>query len=149
MPTIEVANPGTSTTEFIQSAATPKVKFYTKTWFPSDVSPSSPPRAAVLFVHGFLENVERYDHVFPVFASKGIQVTAFDQRGFGKTAKEGTEGAWKSNHGNTSRHLQYQDIAFMITDQESRLEKQYGVAKVPLFLVGHSMVRDTSMRSQR
>ncbi|KDN53253.1 glycosyltransferase family 8 protein [Tilletiaria anomala UBC 951] len=134
MPSIPVANPGTTSTEFVPSEAKPAIKFFVKRWTPS----TSPPTAAVLFIHGFLENIERYDHVFPVFASKGIAVTAFDQRGFGKTAKDGTD-SWKKNHGNTTRSLQYQDIAQFLKDERKRLDQEYGPRSVPLFLVGHSM----------
>ena len=56
------------------------------------------PLAQVLFVHGFSEHVERYD--FSEFASKGIQVTAFDQRGFGRTAaRTNTEGENETKKG--------------------------------------------------
>ena len=78
-------------------------RFYTKHWTPA---PTTPVRAAVLFVHGqvhththtysgalapgltpypratrFIERVERYDHVFPKYAENGIAVFGFDQRG--------------------------------------------------------------------
>ena len=78
-------------------------RFFTKHWTPA---PTTPVRAAVLFVHGqvhththvlwspctrtdtaparatrFIERVERYDHVFPKYAENGIAVFGFDQRG--------------------------------------------------------------------
>ncbi|KAF9175019.1 hypothetical protein BGX20_008771, partial [Mortierella sp. AD010] len=55
-------------------------EIYTKTWFPE-----GKPVASVVFVHGFGEHIVRYDHVFEEFNKAGIQVSSFDQRGFGKT----------------------------------------------------------------
>ncbi len=69
---------------------------------------------------------------------------AFDQRGFGKTAQHGneenSEQVWRREHGNTTRTLQYQDIAQMIRLQKKYYADKYGAqANIPLFVIGHSM----------
>ncbi|GAA5864113.1 hypothetical protein JCM3774_006385 [Rhodotorula dairenensis] len=101
-------------------------RFFTKHWTPTAPTPV---RAAVLFVHGFIERVERYDHVFPKYAQQGIAVFAFDQRGFGKTATYTP----KHSQGVTSWPQQFADIDFFL----SHVLKLYPV--VPVFLYGHSM----------
>ncbi|CEQ40198.1 SPOSA6832_01806, partial [Sporobolomyces salmonicolor] len=101
-------------------------KFYTKQWHP----PAGQPVIAQLcFVHGFIEHIDRYSHVFPRFASAGIAVYAFDQRGFGKTATYTP----KHSQGITSWPLQLGDLEFFI--QEARKAHE----GVPLYLFGHSM----------
>ena len=42
-------------------------KFYTRTW-----ATSGPPLATVVFVHGFAEHCDRYDHVFQRVAKAGV-----------------------------------------------------------------------------
>ncbi|GAA5838929.1 hypothetical protein JCM9279_003903 [Rhodotorula babjevae] len=99
-------------------------KFFTKQWLPQ-----GKPRAALLFVHGFIERVERYDHVFPKYAEQGIAVFAYDQRGFGKTATYTP----KHTQGVTSWPEQFGDI-------DHFLEHTLGLFPgVPFFLYGHSM----------
>lgn len=61
-----------------------RVKLYTKSWIPSGQV-----KATVVFLHGFGEHVNRYNHVFDAFATAGIKVRAFDQRGFGQTGRKG------------------------------------------------------------
>lgn len=73
-PLLPTMSTSTSSTSIIEGPHS--CQFFTKTW-----SPSSEPRAAVLFVHGFVEHVVRYDHVFASFADQGIAVFAYDQRG--------------------------------------------------------------------
>ncbi|GAA5856122.1 hypothetical protein JCM8547_002990 [Rhodosporidiobolus lusitaniae] len=101
-------------------------KFFTKTWTPPA---GTPVRAQLLFVHGFVEHIERYDHAFPRFADKGICVFAYDQRGFGRTA---TYTATKSN-GVTSWAQQLEDLEHFLKHAKSLNPT------VPLFLFGHSM----------
>ncbi|EIW80282.1 hypothetical protein CONPUDRAFT_165852 [Coniophora puteana RWD-64-598 SS2] len=64
--------------------------FYTRTYHPKD----PPVKAAVVFVHGFVEHIARYEHVFPVWAARGIAVFAYDQRGFGRTALGEEHAVW-------------------------------------------------------
>jgi acylglycerol lipase len=47
--------------------------------------PSAEPRAAMLLVHGIGEHSGRYERVGAAFADAGIDVLAFDQRGFGRS----------------------------------------------------------------
>ncbi|BGP41667.1 hypothetical protein JCM10449v2_005658 [Rhodotorula kratochvilovae] len=99
-------------------------RFFTKQWLPQ-----GKPRAALLFVHGFIEHIERYDHVFPRYAESGIAVFAYDQRGFGKTATYTP----KHTQGVTSWKEQFGDI-------DHFLEHALGLFPgVPFFLYGHSM----------
>ncbi|CAG8696691.1 5138_t:CDS:2, partial [Ambispora leptoticha] len=97
------------------------VQFYTKTW----KAFFEPPVATVVFVHGFGEHVNRYDHVFEKFQQKNIEVFAYDQRGFGQTA------ARNKNPGVTSWKLATADITHAL-----RLNRREGI---PQFLFGHSM----------
>ena len=46
---------------------------------------ASPPRAAMLLVHGIGEHSGRYEHVGRAFAAAGIDTLAYDARGFGQT----------------------------------------------------------------
>lgn len=98
-------------------------EFFTKTWTPT----GTPLVAQVLFVHGFVEHVNRYDHVFAHFAEKGIAVTGYDQRGFGQTA------AKTKSQGATSWKQALADISYFV---EAAATKD---PKTPLFLVSHSM----------
>lgn len=88
--------------------------------------------------HGFLDHVCRYDHIYPYFASKGILVIAYDQRGYGETAEKGMPHQWKQNHTDTSLALLVQDLDFMLRQQRARVAREYGAA-LPFFLMGHSM----------
>ncbi|TNY20527.1 Alpha/Beta hydrolase protein [Rhodotorula diobovata] len=101
-----------------------QTRFFTKQWLPQ-----GPPRAALLFVHGFIERIERYDHVFPKYAEQGIAVFAYDQRGFGKTATYTP----KHTQGVTSWREQFGDIDHFLEHTLSLFPN------VPLFLYGHSM----------
>ncbi|KAF9012585.1 alpha beta-hydrolase [Cyathus striatus] len=93
-------------------------------------TPSQPPIAVVLFIHGFAEHVHRYAHFHPLLASRGIAVFAFDQRGFGRTALDKEKG---SGYGRTSWEDQMRDIEWAVGVVR---EKWEGVKVV---LMGHSM----------
>ena len=56
------------------------IKFYTRTYAAAN------PQAAVIFMHGFAEYIGRYEWAHGIYASRGITVFAFDQRGFGLSA---------------------------------------------------------------
>ncbi|GAA6016391.1 hypothetical protein JCM10207_003847 [Rhodosporidiobolus poonsookiae] len=101
-------------------------RFFTKTWTPPA---GVPVQAQLLFVHGFIEHIERYDHAFPRFAQAGIAVFAYDQRGFGRTATYTP----KHSQGVTSWPHQLADLAFWLAHAKSLHPD------VPLFLFGHSM----------
>ncbi|EQL01004.1 Alpha/beta hydrolase [Ophiocordyceps sinensis CO18] len=53
---------------------------YSKTW-----TPQGPIKAKLVFVHGFSEHINRYNDFFPALAAQGIQVFAWDQRGWGRS----------------------------------------------------------------
>ncbi|GAA5942846.1 alpha/beta hydrolase [Sporobolomyces koalae] len=102
-------------------------KFFTKTWLPASGTRT---RAVVLFVHGFVEHIRRYDHVFPLYADQGIAVFAFDQRGFGQTAFYTP----KHTQGQTTWPKQFADLDFFTQHVREQFPRP-----TPLFLMGHSM----------
>ncbi|KAG9248257.1 lysophospholipase-like protein [Calycina marina] len=97
------------------------VSLYTKTW-----KPSGPPKAKLVFIHGFNDHINRYYETFPTLASHGIETLAFDQRGWGRSVKSPSD---KGKTGPTS--LVISDIVSVIKTQLP--------SPVPLFLLGHSM----------
>jgi predicted alpha/beta hydrolase len=104
--------------------------FYTRTYHPSSGSPSG----AVVFIHGFIEHVARYEHVHRRWADRGFVVFTFDQRGFGRTALDPKKSS-TAVYGRTGDADQISDIAWALrVAQEAN-------PTVPLFLMGHSMVR--------
>ncbi|KAI0300446.1 Alpha/Beta hydrolase protein [Multifurca ochricompacta] len=56
--------------------------FYTRTYAPA----SGTTRGVIVFIHGFIEHVARYEYVHKRWADRGFVVFTFDQRGFGRTA---------------------------------------------------------------
>ncbi|KAJ3267975.1 hypothetical protein HDV01_003622 [Terramyces sp. JEL0728] len=100
-----------------------KAELYTRTWSP-DVD--SEIKATLVFIHGLGEHIARYDEMFTYFTENGIQVRAFDQRGFGKTTqKYGVKG-------------RSDGVATTLADilQVSESLRKEGV---PHFAMGHSM----------
>jgi len=110
------------------------LSFYTRTYQPT----SGSPRGAVVFIHGFIEHVARYEHVHRRWADRGFVVFTFDQRGFGRTALDPKKSAG-SVYGRTGDADQIADIEWALrVAQEAN-------PTVPLFLMGHSMVRSLSL----
>lgn len=103
-------------------------KFYTRTY------PAPSPRAVLLFVHGFAEHLGRYEWAHGEYASQGITVFTYDQRGFGRTALDHPNKSKHSAYGKTSWPDQLSDIEFWV----KHLKSEY--SELPLFLKGHSMV---------
>ncbi|KAE8224742.1 hypothetical protein CF319_g2401 [Tilletia indica] len=134
MATIDIANPGTDEQIWIEDGGSPSVRFFAKRFSPPADQPT---RAAVLLVHGYIEHCSRFDHVGKYYASKGIEFFGFDQRGFGRTAKDGPNP--RRDYTNTSWLEQFKDIEFMLKNYRSWLDDKYGKDKVPIYLVGHSM----------
>jgi len=66
----------TSLTERVQ--ATDGVELLVRRW-----APATEPWAFVLLVHGIAEHSGRYEHVGAQLAAVGLDVSAYDQRGFG------------------------------------------------------------------
>lgn len=106
------------------------LQFYTRTY------PATFPKAVVLFHHGFAEHCARYEHVHARYPANHITVFAYDGRGFGRTA---LDPAHKSPYGKTSWQHQLADLEFWA----QHLAKEY--PNTPLFLMGHSMVRYSSV----
>ncbi|KAA1470435.1 lysophospholipase [Dentipellis sp. KUC8613] len=115
--------------------------FYTRTYLPPPSSSSSPttpsdspnPKAALVFIHGFIEHVGRYTHVHAAWAARGFAVFAFDGRGFGRTALDAAHRTRGSRYGRTSAKEQMLDVAWAVRSVRERW------AGVPVFLMGHSM----------
>ncbi|KAI0324163.1 alpha/beta-hydrolase, partial [Cubamyces sp. BRFM 1775] len=104
------------------------LQFYTRTY----AAPS--PRAVLLFVHGFAEHTGRYEWAHGVYASRGITVFTYDQRGFGRTALDSAHRSKESSYGKTGWPDQLSDIEWWV----KRLKSEY--PSLPLILMGHSMV---------
>ncbi|THH17131.1 hypothetical protein EUX98_g9184 [Antrodiella citrinella] len=102
-------------------------QFFTRTYAPAA------PRAIVIFVHGFVEHIGRYEAAFPVFPSRGITLFAYDQRGFGRTALDAEHKSKDASFGKTSWAEGLADIEWWV---KYHVEKNPGV---PVFLMGHSM----------
>ncbi|KAL7942987.1 Alpha/Beta hydrolase protein [Trichoderma barbatum] len=94
---------------------------YTKTW-----TPTGPVVAKVIFVHGFSEHINRYNDFFPKLVEHGIQVFAWDQRGWGRSV---TRPAEKGLTGATA-----QVVADIVAFIQEKLPSD-----VPVFVMGHSM----------
>ncbi|EIW80281.1 alpha beta-hydrolase [Coniophora puteana RWD-64-598 SS2] len=105
--------------------------FYTRTY-----RPEGPLKAAVVFVHGFIEHIARYEHVLPVWTARGIAVFAFDLRGFGRTALgEKDKRSKDSAYGKTSWREQMEDVEWAVRHTQEAFKE----GNVPVFLYGHSM----------
>ena len=106
-------------------------QFYTRTY----PSVPNPPRAVLVFVHGFAEHAGRYVWAHGEYAARGVTVFAYDQRGFGRTALDKAHKSAGSGYGRTSARAQLGDIEWWVR----HVKREY--ADVPVFLMGHSMVR--------
>ena len=84
-----------------------------------------------MFVHGFSEHINRYNVFFPKLAEKGIQVFAWDQRGWGRSVSKPSQ---KGLTGPTSQVIA--DVAAFVKDKLTSKEE---TTSAPLFVMGHSM----------
>ncbi|KAI0308462.1 Alpha/Beta hydrolase protein, partial [Amylostereum chailletii] len=106
-----------------------ETSFYTRLYMPKDV----PIRAAMVFVHGYLEHIGRYETFHSAWAARGVAVFAYDERGFGRTALDEKKSA-KSVYGQTGGAVERMlDVQWAIKYTRGKVER------VPLFLMGHSM----------
>lgn len=113
-------------------------QFFLKHWFPTDQAQNVvKPKAAIIFVHGFADYINRYDGNFSYMADHGYQVSGFDQFGFGRTWYESPDR--RTTHGWTTWPEQINDITSMIKLVRVRLDKDWGAGSVPMYLMGHSM----------
>lgn len=60
------------------------LKLCCRTWYPPTDTPT---KARILFIHGFSEFLDAYKDWFPLVTKAGYEVTMYDQRGHGNTAK--------------------------------------------------------------
>ncbi|KAI8892598.1 Alpha/Beta hydrolase protein [Globomyces pollinis-pini] len=103
--------------EWINSENT---KLYSKQWIPVGKI-----KATMVFVHGLGEHVNRYD-MFELFATAGIKVVGYDQRGFGNTVRQ------SGLHGH-SEGLKTQLADIKLISNRTKIDG------LPHFLMGHSM----------
>lgn len=87
------------------------------------------PSGSILLVHGLGEHARRYDHVAAALAAIGLDVFAYDQRGFGRS--DGPRGTLPS------RNALLDDVAVVFGDLVEK-RRAAGDATVP-FVLGHSM----------
>lgn len=104
-------------------------QFYCRTYSPAS------PKAVLVFLHGFIEHIGRYEHIFPQWQDRGISVFTFDLRGFGKTAEGAIQKGDSKAYGRTSGIQQLGDAEWAL----KHAKEQAG--EIPMFLMGHSMVR--------
>ncbi|RDA94280.1 hypothetical protein CP533_0573 [Ophiocordyceps camponoti-saundersi (nom. inval.)] len=97
---------------------------YGKAWEPQDPEAS---RAALVWLHGFGDHVDRAASFFSVLASNGIAVHAFDQRGWGRSVHSASD---RGSTGSTETILS--DVTLFVDSLRSK-------TSLPIFLGGHSM----------
>lgn len=87
-------------------------------------------------MHGFSEHVNRYNDFFPLLAARGIQVFAWDQRGWGRSVRQPSE---RGLTGPTAQVIA--DVAAFLRDKLGGEAGGSGEASAsaPLFVMGHSM----------
>ncbi|EGX47728.1 hypothetical protein AOL_s00083g236 [Orbilia oligospora ATCC 24927] len=101
-------------------------KLFAKEWKTPEA-----PVASVVFLHGFSDHCGAYYDLFPDLATQGINIYAFDQRGWGKSSLEKKH--WGLT-GGTADVLA--DLDEIITARLAWSESQ--PTRPPVFLVGHS-----------
>ncbi|KAI5117297.1 hypothetical protein M0805_008561 [Coniferiporia weirii] len=92
------------------------------------------PRAIIVFLHGFIEHIGRYAHVFPQWQANGVHVFAFDQRGFGRTAEDKERRSAGSSYSKTSGKDQLEDAKWAMKAAKDKFGEE-----LPVFFMGHSM----------
>jgi acylglycerol lipase len=106
-------------------------QFYTRTY----PSKHTPPKAYLVFLHGFIEHIARHTHIHTALAARGITVFAYDLRGYGRTALDVEKRSEGSKYGRSSWEALLGDCEWAV----KRVREEAGGGKV--FLMGHSMVR--------
>ena len=81
----------------------------------------------MFFLHGFSDHSNIHHELFPILASRGIQVVSYDQRGYGKSVKD------KASRGVSGT------TATVLADITSIIEPYLTRTEAPIFLMGHSM----------
>ncbi|KAJ7430507.1 Alpha/Beta hydrolase protein [Mycena galericulata] len=91
---------------------------------------NSPLRGALVFVHGYNEHISRYERFHSAWAARGFAVSAYDLRGFGRTALDVPK----------SPNSAYGQMAAPLSDLEWAIKHTRSLfSDVPLFIIGHSM----------
>ena len=111
-------------------------RFYTRTY--PTTPPGAPPKAVVLFLHGFMDHLARYETVHACWARRGVAVFAYDLRGFGRTALDRAHCSPDAAYGRTSRAHELRDLEHWV----AHVARAY--PGVPLFLFGYSAVSPSS-----
>ena len=108
-------------TSITQSAtAADGTELFVRTW-----RPAGEPWAFILLVHGIAEHSGRYEHVGARLAEAGLDVTAYDQRGFGASAgRRAFVATWDVVH---------DDLAEQLATVRARAGGQ------PVVIYGHSL----------
>jgi alpha-beta hydrolase superfamily lysophospholipase len=84
-----------------RAAMTDGAELFVRSWSPADK-----PWAFVLLVHGLAEHSGRYEHVGARLAAAGLDVTAYDQRGFGAShGRRAFVDSWDIVHDDLAEHL--------------------------------------------
>ncbi|KAJ8486787.1 hypothetical protein ONZ51_g4623 [Trametes cubensis] len=120
--------------------------FYTRTYLPgpsSSPDPSSsspntsitaaPPKAVLLFVHGYNDHIARHADTHAAFAQRGLAVFAYDMRGFGRTALDEAHRGAEEGFGRTNRVLELEDLEWWV-----RHVARVCARGAPIFLMGYS-----------
>lgn len=103
---------------------------YMKKWRPV----ATAPLAKLIFVHGYDDHINRYYDFFPLLASRGISVTGWDQRGWGRSARTPADRGFT---GPTA--LVLSDIVHVIKSEMSDMKIENDKEAAPVFVMGHSM----------
>ncbi|KAL9113376.1 MAG: hypothetical protein Q9227_002417 [Pyrenula ochraceoflavens] len=107
-------------------------KLYTKAWH--TLQPDiSPPKAILAAVHGFSDHCNGYHDFFPGLAERGIEVRAYDQRGFGRSLPAPTTPTLTPLLGSSG------PTPTVLSDLRSFLSSIPTPSTTPLILYGHSM----------
>jgi alpha-beta hydrolase superfamily lysophospholipase len=99
-------------------------------WFIRSASPVAAPRARVIGTHGLGEHSNRFGHVAAELVARGYRVVAWDLRGHGRST--GVRG-------------DVQDYGHLLEDLGA-VRERYMVPGLPLFLYGHSLGGQITLR---
>jgi len=88
--------------------------------YPSS-SPSSPPKAAILLLHGFPQTSHQFRHVLPLLAKEGYRCIAPDYRGAGRSSK---------NHNDFRKTTMAADMLALLDELN---------IKEPVHVIGHDI----------
>jgi acylglycerol lipase len=118
------ARPGASTTERVN--ARDGTELLVRRW-PIPAGAAGRPWASVLLVHGLAEHSGRYEHVGRQLAGAGLDVEAYDQRGFGGSGgRRAFVERWTMTHDD-------------LEDRLAAVRARASLAGRPVALFGHSL----------